>query len=281
MPNRFIKESICASEDLNKLSPMAEILFYRLIVNADDYGAYYGNASIVKSNCFPLRSDDIKCSQVEAWLYELQDAGLIVRYTAGDGRQYLQFVKWEKHQQIRAKNRKFPALDSTCYQMLSNDSKCSRISNTNTNTNTQVGKEEERIDIEELKDIEENGESIDLIDDIDGENFPVEDVKTERGEGKKKEKPPGIFEIFCGEDAELLKALRDFEKMRIKIKKPMTDRAKELLISKLQTFPCAEWVEIVNQSVLNCWAGIYTLKTEEDAPAVKRREKKVTTFMDV
>ena len=143
MPNRIIKESICASEDLNKLSPMAEILFYRLIVNADDYGAYYGNASIVKSNCFPLKSDDIKCSQVEAWLDELQNAGLIIRYIAGDERQYVQFVKWEKHQQTRAKNRKFPELDSTCKQMIANDSKCSRISNTNTNTNISLREGEE------------------------------------------------------------------------------------------------------------------------------------------
>lgn len=125
MPNRLIKESICASEDLNKLSPMAENLFYRLMVNVDDYGAYYGNPSIVKSNCFPLKSDDIKSDQVDSWLNELEKAGLIFRYTA-NGRQYVQFVKWEKHQQIRAKKRKFPAHDSTCNQMISDDSKCPR-----------------------------------------------------------------------------------------------------------------------------------------------------------
>ena len=136
MPNRIIKESVCTSEDVASLSPMAEILFYHLIVNVDDYGCYYGNESIVKSNCFPLKSDDIKCDQVKSWLDELDSVGLIRKYIGPDGRKYLQFTKWEKHQQIRAKKRKFPepppicehpiSDDSNCDQMKSDDSKCPR-----------------------------------------------------------------------------------------------------------------------------------------------------------
>ena len=137
MPNRIIKESICTSEDLDKLSPMAEILFYRLIVKADDYGAYYGNVAIVKSNCFPLKSDDITCDQVSEWMQELVSAGLIDTYKA-DGRDYIQLHKWKNHQQIRAKKRKFPEPAIIGNQMISDDSKCPRNpiqSNTNPNTN--------------------------------------------------------------------------------------------------------------------------------------------------
>lgn len=126
MPNRIIKETICTSEDLNELSPYAEILFYRLMVKADDFGAYYGNDSIVKSTCFPLRSDEIKSAQVESWLGELAKAGLIILYEAQDGRRYLQFSKWDKHQQIRAKKRKFPPFDDTCKQLIADDCKCPR-----------------------------------------------------------------------------------------------------------------------------------------------------------
>lgn len=125
MPNRLIKESICTSEDLDKLSPMAEILFYRLIVKADDYGAYYGNVSIIKSNCFPLKSDDITCDQVKEWLCELVSAGLVDTYKA-EGRDYIQFHKWKNHQQIRAKKRKFPEPDNSGNQLKSDDSKCPR-----------------------------------------------------------------------------------------------------------------------------------------------------------
>ena len=113
MPNRLIKESICTSEDLNKLSPEAEILFYRLLVQADDYGCYFGNPSLVKSRCLPLRSDEIHSEQVDSWLDEIERAGLIIRYTAADGRDYCQFVKWSKHQRVRQSEHKYPQYDET------------------------------------------------------------------------------------------------------------------------------------------------------------------------
>lgn len=127
MPNRILKESICTSEDLNTLSQGAEILFYRLMVKADDYGIYYANASIVRSTCFPLKADDIKSSQVESWLTELSKAGIIFIYKAEDGRKYLQFCKWSKHQQTRATKPKYPVYDEACNQLISDDCKCPRI----------------------------------------------------------------------------------------------------------------------------------------------------------
>lgn len=119
MPNRIIKESICTSEDIARLSSEAEILFYRLIVNADDYGCYFGNPSLVKSRCFPLKSDDIHSEQVDAWLDELAKAGLIIRYTAADERDYCQFVKWNKHQRVRQSEHKYPQYDASFCQLKS------------------------------------------------------------------------------------------------------------------------------------------------------------------
>ena len=126
MPNRILKESICTSEDLNSLDPMAEILFYRLMVNVDDYGCFYGNESIIKSNCFPLKSDDIKCEQVDSWLDELDANGLIIRYFGEDGRKYIKLRKWDKHQQIRAKKRKFPEPPPVCEHLISDDINCNQ-----------------------------------------------------------------------------------------------------------------------------------------------------------
>lgn len=119
MPNRLIKESICTSEDLDKLSHGAEILFYRLIVQADDYGCYYGNPSIVKSRCFPLKSDELHSNEIDAWLDELANAGIIIRYTAEDGRDYIQFMKWAKHQRVRQTEHKYPQYNADCCQLKS------------------------------------------------------------------------------------------------------------------------------------------------------------------
>ena len=121
MPNRIIKESICTSEDVAKLSMGAEILFYHLMVKADDFGVYFGNEQIIKNTCFPLKSSEIKLKQVESWLNELVNAGLLFAYIAEDGKKYVQFTKWSKHQQIRAKKSKYQLFDSTCNQLISDD----------------------------------------------------------------------------------------------------------------------------------------------------------------
>ena len=99
----------------------AEILFYHLMVKVDDFGVYFGNEQIIKNTCFPLKSSEIKLKQVESWLNELVKAGLLFAYVAEDGKKYVQFTKWAKHQQIRAKKSKYPLFDSTCNQLLADD----------------------------------------------------------------------------------------------------------------------------------------------------------------
>ena len=63
MPNRIIKESICYSEDINALSAFEETVFYRLIVNCDDYGRLDGRMAFLRSRLFPLK--DIRAEQLE------------------------------------------------------------------------------------------------------------------------------------------------------------------------------------------------------------------------
>lgn len=75
--------------------------------------------------------------------------------------------------------------------------------------------------------------------------------------GKKKK--ADAFSDFAGEDDDLLTALRDFEKMRKSIGKPLTDRAKTMLLNKLQSFPSADWIAILEQSIFHSWQGIFPL----------------------
>ena len=80
---------------------MAEILFYRLIVICDDFGRTDARPVIVRSNCFPLKTqpekpDFIKVDDVKKWLLELANNNLIVIYTF-ECREYLQMVTWAKH----------------------------------------------------------------------------------------------------------------------------------------------------------------------------------------
>jgi phage replication O-like protein O len=61
------------------------------------------------------------------------------------------------------------------------------------------------------------------------------------------------------------KTLSQFKKMRSKNKKKMTDYAVELLVKKLDrmTDSESEQIAIMNQSIENCWMGVYPLKDNQ------------------
>lgn len=66
-------------------------------------------------------------------------------------------------------------------------------------------------------------------------------------------------------DPKLDAAIQEFITFRKKIKKPMTDHAVKLMVAKLNKLSTdmGEQIEILNQSILNGWQGIYPLKREE------------------
>lgn len=84
------------------------------------------------------------------------------------------------------------------------------------------------------------------------------EIKSIEKESKKKEKADAFSE-FAGDDSDLLSALKDFEKMRKSIGKPLTERAKTMLLNKLQTFEMDEWIPILEQSIFHNWQGIFGL----------------------
>ena len=118
MPNRIIKESICRSDSIDSLSMFAEICFYRLIVNADDYGRFDGRLPILKAAMFPLK--DISTDEIKHAMIELINAGLVECYMAG-GKPYIRLTGWDDHQQVRATKSKFPAPDIIYNHMISDD----------------------------------------------------------------------------------------------------------------------------------------------------------------
>ena len=75
MPNRILKESICASDTIDGLSWFEEVLFYRLIVNCDDYGRFDGRPSIIKNRLFPLK-ENLTIKAVSAAVDSLANAGV-------------------------------------------------------------------------------------------------------------------------------------------------------------------------------------------------------------
>lgn len=77
---------------------------------------------------------------------------------------------------------------------------------------------------------------------------------------KKSKKKADAFSELAGGDTDLLSALRDFETMRNKIKHPLTDRAKTILVNKLKAeFDRSVWIDVLEQSIEHSWQTIYPL----------------------
>ena len=117
MPNRILKESICTSDDIDSLSWFEEVLYYRLIVNCDDYGRFDGRLAVIKNRLFPLK-DNLTLANVRNAINKLVSIGLVSLYEF-EGKPFLFLPSWNEHQQIRAKKSKYPS--PTCKPMKSFD----------------------------------------------------------------------------------------------------------------------------------------------------------------
>lgn len=74
-------------------------------------------------------------------------------------------------------------------------------------------------------------------------------------------------------------AVREFENHRRKMRKPMTDRAKELLLSKLEKLAPEnedKQIAILEQSVMNGWLGIFELKDHSNGTPSREDIKNIT-----
>lgn len=80
--------------------------------------------------------------------------------------------------------------------------------------------------------------------------------------------PKGMDDVwndYAGDDGELLQALRDFEKMRKQKKKPMTVRAKKILLTTLEKHAGGSRackLRMLEESVLHCWDSVYPPREE-------------------
>jgi hypothetical protein len=105
MPNRILRD-ITDSEKVNSLSAQAEVLFYRLMMKADDYGVFHARPSLIKGALFPLRLDSTRETDISRWLAECEKAGLIAFYET-ESKPYLVIINFG--QRMRNMKKRFPS----------------------------------------------------------------------------------------------------------------------------------------------------------------------------
>lgn len=118
-------------------------------------------------------------------------------------------------------------------------------------------------------------------------NRPTDDQQpTTNKKNKNVKKDKNDINTYC-ENPLLNDAIVEFVKYRKSIKKPMTDKAISLMIGKLNkmTSDVGEQIEILNQSILNGWQGIFPLNKQnnqnsrtEIVPDWMKKKDKFTGF---
>jgi hypothetical protein len=142
MPNRIIKQSLCESETIAKLSDFEFRLWISLIVLVDDAGRGDARPAIIKGKAFPLRSRVTEKDIVDA-LHGLAAKGCVSLYES-DGKPYFWFPTWGQHQRLDRAKPKYPEPP-----MIDNPPQVAADCGLNTNTNTKYIKRKESIERKE------------------------------------------------------------------------------------------------------------------------------------
>ena len=113
---------------------------------------------------------------------------------------------------------------------------------------------------------------IHTVSEADTQDSIDKNSKDKGSKGKDSIKPPKRSTTYFPNDESLNQAFLDYLEMRKQIKKPMTDRAVELAIKKLEELSALPFsnsmdndlaIRILNQSVMNSWQGLFPLKEQK------------------
>jgi hypothetical protein len=110
MPNRLLRPEILTSHKVNRLTESAELFYRRLMSVVDDFGRYYADCLILRAACYPLRTHEITCEQMQTYVGACEQAGLISVYEV-ENKLYLELLNLGSP---RAKSSKFPARENIC-----------------------------------------------------------------------------------------------------------------------------------------------------------------------
>ena len=83
--------------------------------------------------------------------------------------------------------------------------------------------------------------------------------------------------IYSGLDDDLVKALKDFEEMRKRIKAPLTDRSRQMLLNKLERLAgddTQKKIAILEQSIFNSWKGVFEIdsrRSDQERRSIRNR----------
>lgn len=240
---RSIKPEIHTDSKTGKLSPLGFKLFLGLLNQADDFGVIRLDLDEFKVRIMPYYNDEIEEVVGKPLYGELIPKKLVSQFTV-DGKSYLFVEHFYDHQYVQHPSK--PLLPGWGQGMTPDSYAASR----------GIKSVEVTVSVADVPVSQESHESSLIL----MSPHAGKERKGKEGTGKEKQKSTGS--AFAPPDWVPMAEWSDFEEMRQKIRKPMTPKAKSLIVGELfklrnRGHPPEQ---VLQQSIRNCWQDVFPLR---------------------
>lgn len=226
---RMFAKSIIDSDAFLDMPTSAQALYFHFGMRADDDGFVNSPNKIMKM--VNASTDDLKLLIAKSFLIPFESGVVVIKH-------------WKIHNYIKSDRYK-PTNYTEEKEMLSyKDNGAYTLENT--------------------------GMYPECIQDVSTTDTQVRLGKGRSGKdrlGKVTKSEPKTETVYYPLDETLDKTFKDYMAMRKEIKKPMTDRAIELAMSKLEELSGSDndiAIAILEQSIMNSWQGLFELKEKTE-----------------
>jgi hypothetical protein len=296
----MMSKSIIETDKFMDMPMSAQCLYFHLLLRADDDGFIVSPKRTMRS--IGCTDDDMKILIAKSYVLAFESGVIVVKHW-----RIHNYVKRDRYKQSSIPESKLIMLDENReYQYLEPKRNQSGTSLEPKRNQSGTSLEPKRSK-EEREGHPEYHEEYDKINTSDGAepNWNQNGTKMEpkwfhrldkirldkiRGEEIRKDKKEKqsvslktIIEEFAGKNSMLFEAVKDWIEMRKTIKAPLTARAASMSFKRLCELSHGNesmMIEILNQSTLNCWKGLFPLKTPSGLQNQKSKIQKTAEMFE-
>lgn len=286
---RMMSKSIIETDKFMDMPMSAQCLYFHLLLRADDDGFIVSPKRTMRS--IGCTDDDMKILIAKSYVLAFESGVIVVKH-------------WRIHNYVKRDRYKQSSIPESKLIMLDENREYQYLEPKRNQSGTSL---EPKRSKEEHEGYSEDHEEYDKINTSNGAepNWNQNGTKMEpkwfhrldkirldkiRGEEIRKDKKEKqsvslktIIEEFAGKNSMLFEAVKDWIEMRKTIKAPLTARAASMSFKRLCELSHGNesmMIEILNQSTLNCWKGLFPLKNPSGLQDQKSKIQKTAEMFE-
>lgn len=285
----MMSKSIIETDKFMDMPMSAQCLYFHLLLRADDDGFIVSPKRTMRS--IGCTDDDMKILIAKSYVLAFESGVIVVKH-------------WRIHNYVKRDRYKQSSIPESKLIMLDENREYQYLEPKRNQSGTSL---EPKRSKEEHEGYSEDHEEYDKINTFNGAepNWNQNGTKMEpkwfhrldkirldkiRGEEIRKDKKEKqsvslktIIEEFAGKNSMLFEAVKDWIEMRKTIKAPLTARAASMSFKRLCELSHGNesmMIEILNQSTLNCWKGLFPLKNPSGLQDQKSKIQKTAEMFE-